>query len=188
MESIGQTVKLAVNSNYRIEQLEKNLRFADNVTNRIQLADAYVAAGRYPDAIALYEESMSGFMADDPTLKMKALVAHFQNKSYDAAITYGRQLENEKSFKNAEERIAFAWSLHFAGNVADAEKEFGGMNKTFTNYPHRLAYVKFLKLHSNHAMLEEVVKEMFEEHDHMKGTERRLYRDVFNELRDLVKK
>src|SRR5688572_17709867 len=51
IENIGQTVKLAVNSNYRIEQLEKTLRFADNVTNRINLADAYVQIGRFEDAI-----------------------------------------------------------------------------------------------------------------------------------------
>ena len=186
IENIGQTVKLAVNSNYRIEQLEKTLRFADNVTNRINLADAYVQIGRFEDAIKLYEESMAGFMAEDPSLKMKALNAHFQNKSYAGAVAYGRQLENEKSFKNAEERIAYAWALHLDGNTSEAESVFSAMNKTFTNYPHRLAYCKFLKSLGKNDILREVGTEMMEEFEHMKGTERRLYRGVFNELRALA--
>jgi hypothetical protein len=188
IENIGQTVKQVVNSNYRIEQLEKAHRFADNVTNKVNLADAYVSIGRYGDAINLYQECMSGFMADDPTLKMKILSAYFHDKAYDHVVALGKQLENEKTFRNAEERIAYSWSLHFVGKSNEAEAEFSAMNKTFTNYPHRLAYCKFLKGEGKNDLLQELITELTEEFEHMKGPERRLYRGIYSEVREMSRK
>src|SRR6187402_50163 len=82
VQTITQTVKEVVNSNYRIEQLEKALRFSENVTNKINLADAYMQVARYNDAAVLYKDSMQGFMADDPTVQMKLLHAYFLQQDY----------------------------------------------------------------------------------------------------------
>jgi hypothetical protein len=97
-------------------------------------------------------------------------------------------LETEKSFRNAEERISYAWALHFAGRTEEAEAEFSSMNKSFTNYNHRLAYCKFLKLHGRQDMLQEVITEIMEEFEHMKGPEKRLYRSVYAEVREMSRK
>jgi hypothetical protein len=131
---------------------------------------------------------MSGFMAEDPTLRMKVLYAHFQNQQYDQVIQVGKLLEQEKTFRNAEERIAYAWSLHLVGRTDEARSEFGAMNKTFTNYPHRLAYCKFLKGQGDTAALQAVLSELNEEFEHMKGPEKRLYRDVQAEVREMARK
>jgi hypothetical protein len=187
IRNISQGVKEVVNSNYRIEQLEKALRFADNVTNKINLADAYMSIGRYTDAAALYQECAQGFMADDPMLRMKILQAFFLEKNYAAAINIGRQLEGDKTFKNSEARIGFAWSTYFAGDVAEAEKIFSDLNKSFTNYPHRVEYCRFLKMTDANETLRDVLAELLEEFDHMKGPERRLYRNTISTVRDMAR-
>jgi hypothetical protein len=51
INTIAEGVKEVVNSNYKIEQLEKALQFSDNITNKTNLADAYVGNNRYTDAI-----------------------------------------------------------------------------------------------------------------------------------------
>lgn len=186
VKTISQGVKEVVNSNYRVEQLEKAVRFNDNLSNKVNLADAYVKLGRYNDAIRLYNDCLSGFMAEDPELRMKALHAAFLNKDYTTSISYGEMLANEKTFKNAEARIAYAWALHFTGNKEKAQAVFQDMNKSFTNYVHRLEYGKFLKETNQLENLKELIAELDGEFNHMKGQERRLHRHIFQQIRDLT--
>ena len=42
IRSLTEGVKGMMNSNYRLEQLERELKFSDNVSNRVNLADAYI--------------------------------------------------------------------------------------------------------------------------------------------------
>lgn len=186
VQTISQGVKEVVNSNYRIEQLEKAVKFNDNLSNKVNLADAYVKIGRYEEAIKLYDECLSGFMAEDPDLRMKALHAAFLNKDYPTAISYGEMLGNEKTFKNSESRIAYAWALHLTGKKDAAQSVFQDLNKSFTNYVHRLEYGKFLKETNQLESLKELVAELDEEFNHMKGQERRLHRQVIQQIRDLT--
>lgn len=185
VQSISEGLKEVVNSNYKIQQLEKALRFSDTISNRIHLADAYVEYGRYSDAIGLYKSCMQGFMADDIGIRKKLLQAHFYNKEYAAAVDYGNALESEKAFKNAEERIAYAWALHYDGKTDAAEKVFKDMDKPFTNYSQRAAYCKFLRVTKNEETLKNMVGELLEEFEHMKGTEKRVHAPVIREVRQL---
>lgn len=185
VQTLADGVKGVVNSNYRTEQLEKALRFNDNVTNKTNLADAYVKLKRYPEAIALYKECLKGFMAEDPDLRMKVLQAAFLDRDFESVISYGNELDGEKTFRNSEARISFAWTLHLKGKTQEAQKVFEDMNKTFTNYRHRLEYGKFLKETNQLELLKNILMDLSEEFNHMKGTERRSYRGIMQEARDL---
>jgi hypothetical protein len=186
VQTISQGVKEVVNSNYRVEQLEKAVRFNDNLSNKVNLADAYAKLGRFEEAIKIYTDCLSGFMAEDPDLRMKVIHAAFMNKDYATSIAYGEMLVNEKTFKNAEARIAYAWSLHLTGKKDEAQSVFQDMNKSFTNYVHRLEYGKFLKETNQLESLKELVSDLGEEFNHMKGQERRLHRHVLQQIKDLT--
>jgi hypothetical protein len=185
LQNISEGVKGIVNTNYKLEQFEKAYRFSNNLTNRVNLADAFVACGRYGEAIALYQESLVGFMAEDPALRMKILSAHFYNGDYDAAIAYGRELESEKTFRDAEEHIGYAWALHHAGRTDEARSRFESMDRSFTNYNHRIAYCKFLRETNRLEDLKAKLLELSDEIEHMKGPERRLRRDVIRDIKAL---
>lgn len=185
LTNITENLKEIVVSNYKVEQLEKALRFSDTITNKLNLADAYTDIGRYPDAIALYTACLQGFMSDDPTVRMKVLKACFLNGDYDKTIFYGDALEREKSFKNSEERVAYAWATYYSGNHDLAENRFAGMDHSFTNYYHRLEYSKFLVKIDKKASAIEKLSELLGEFEHMKSHERRLKSDTFREVKDL---
>jgi hypothetical protein len=186
VQTLAQGVKEVVNSNYKLEQLEKAVRFADNISNKTNLADAYVHYGRYQDAINLYEDCLQGFMADDPTLRMKILHASFLAKDFDRAIAFGDKLEAEKTFKNADARISYAWAFHHAGKSDRAASVFSDMNKSFTNYAHRLEYCRFLHATNNVHELKSVLSELLDEFEHMKGPERRIHREVIRQAREMA--
>ncbi|HEY9049268.1 MAG TPA: hypothetical protein VIN08_25375 [Ohtaekwangia sp.] len=185
IETLAEGVKGVVNSNYKIEQLEKALRFSDNVTNKVNLADAYASYGRYDDAISLYKDCLTGFMADDPVIRIKILFTAFLQKDYETVVTYGEQLESETRFKKAEERAAYAWALHYTGKTEQAEKVFMEMDSSYTNYRQRIEYCKFLKETGKLEELKSKLQEMSEELEHLKGPERKFYRHVAREIRDL---
>lgn len=188
LNSITEGVKELVNSNYKIEQLEKAFRFSDNLTNRLNLADAYVSLQRYEEAIGLYKEGLTGIMADDPALKMKLLHTCFLHKNYKEAIALGESLEKEKKFKDATERISFAWSLYLDQQPEQAEKVFLDMNKANTNFTHRVEYARFLIETSKSKELESLLSELLEEFDHLKGPQRKFHRATINTVKDLYQK
>ena len=185
IKSLEENVKAAVISNYKIEQMEKALRFSDSVKNKVNLADEYVNIARYDDAIPLYESCLQGFMNDDPSLKMKLLNAHFMKGDYDAAVQYGNNLKSEKTFKNSEIRVIYAWSVYQTGQAELAETIFADMDKSFSNYYHRLEYCKYLLKIDKMELAKEKLSELIEEFDHVKGPERRLNRDTFRQIKDL---
>lgn len=185
IESLAEGVKHVVNSNYKLEQLEKAHRLSDNFATKTNLAAGYATFGRYDDAIALYKECMQGFMADDPTLRMKLLRVYFLKQDFEACIELGYQLRSEKLFQYAEERIVFAWALQSAGKTAEAEGEFAAMDKPSSNHKHRLEYCKFLLATERVETAREKLTLLLDEFGLMKGPERKFNSDVYHEAKDL---
>ncbi len=183
LEAIADGVGGVVNSSHRIQQLEKEVNHADSVTNKMNLADAYLAAGRTDQAILLYEQCAEGFMHDDPELRMKLLNAYFLKGDYSTAIRFGEMLENEKSFKNAEEKAALAWSYYHSGDEARAETIFESLDRPFTNYQHRLEYCRFLKKSNKKETLISRLTEILHEFEGMKGQERSNFNALLGEFR-----
>jgi hypothetical protein len=188
IETLAEGVKNVVNTNYKLEQLERAHRLSDNITTKTNLAAAYVAYGRFDEAIALYKECLSGFMADDPILQMKLLQTYFLKPDYAAAVTLGRNLEAEKEFRKSDERISFAWALYYSGNTVDAEKEFQDMDKSSANHWKRMEYAKFLMLTGQRQVAHEKLNTLLEEFELMRGGERKVNSSTIREVKDLVAK
>jgi hypothetical protein len=185
IDAIAENVKEVVNSNYKIEQLEKALKFSESVTNKLNLATAYMEVERYRDAAALYAESLQGFMADDPAVTMKLCHAHFMDNNFAASVECGARLEPLKAFRNSEERVAYAWALHHAGDTGKAESIFIDMDRSFTNYYHRMEYSKFLIKTGKTELAKEKLRDLVDEFEHMNGPERRLKKNTYREIKDL---
>ncbi len=63
---------------------------------------------------------------------------------------------------------------------------FSDMNKSFTNYMHRLEYCRFLLATKDHEELKSVLTELLDEFEHMKATERRVHREIIRQVRELA--
>ncbi|HEX8061320.1 MAG TPA: hypothetical protein VF473_10315, partial [Cyclobacteriaceae bacterium] len=157
---VTEALKTAVNSNYRIEQLEKEAQFNNGATNNIRLADAYIEIGRYGEAAELYDNCRVGFLSDDESLQRKLLKARYLNGEYDKCEALGNDLMGVKGFKNSEERIGLALALHKLGKSDEAKQHFEDMNRTFTNYEHRFAYCEFLISTNNLPAAKELASEL----------------------------
>ncbi|MEI9918466.1 MAG: hypothetical protein WDO14_06655 [Bacteroidota bacterium] len=182
---VSEVLKQVVNSNYKIDQLEKDALFNDSATNNIRLADAYIEAGRYAEAVDLYNTCRVGFLADDESLQRKLLRALYLNNEFDKVEALGSELANTKAFKNSEERIGLAWALHKLGKTEQARQHFEDMNRTFTNYASRQAYCEFLIATNDLTAAKALASELAHEFTMMKAPERRIHRDVIRQVADL---
>lgn len=181
----AEVVKDAFVSNYKIDKLEKEWKFSDNVATKTRLADAYAEAGRYKDAIKLYNSCLEGFMADDPVLQMKLLNAYFADEDFESTIKVGEQLESAADFKNSPEKVAYAWALHRAGHTELAEKTFEAMDKPFTNYQPRWQFCQFLSETDRIADLKEKVRTLVTEFNEMGSNERKLNKAIISDATTL---
>lgn len=186
IETLAEGVKNVVNTNYRLEQLERAHRLSDNITTKSNLAAAYATYGRFDDAITLYKECLTGFMSDDPQLQMRLLQTYFLKKDYEATVSLGQRLEDEKEFRKSEERVSFAWALYYVGNIPDAEKEFQDMDKSSANHWKRMEYAKFLILTGKQDIARDKLTTLLQEFDLMRGGERKVNGATIREVRDLV--
>lgn len=182
---VTEVLKQVVNSNYKIEQLEKEAQFNGSATNNIRLADAYVEVGRFNEAADLYDSCRVGFLADDESLMRKLLNAWYLGGQYAKCESLGAEMSGTKSFKNSTERVSLAWALHKLGKPAEAQKHFEDMNKSYSNYPQRLSYVDFLIATNNLPAAKALTGELTTELEMMKGPERRLHHDVIGQVADL---
>lgn len=183
--SLAEGIKQVVNSNYKIEQLESAVKFSNNAKNKIDLGDAYMVVGRSSEAVTLYEECLTGYLADDSILKMKLLNALFKNGRFEDCIKLGEQLTHDKDFKDAEERIQLALAYHQTGRSESARHEFEAMDRPFTNYEHRYAYAQYLVNVGDVRTAKEKISEMQFEMEMMKGVERRTHREAIDKVEAL---
>lgn len=183
--TIAEGLKQVVNSNYRLEQLERDVKFSNNSRNKILLADEYVANGRFEEAVELYESCRDGYMVEDEPLKRKLMHALFLNKQYDKAVVFGEELNGTKDFRNALEHISLAWCYQNLGRTEEAEKHFADMDRSFTNYPHRFSYCEFFLATDRQEKAKDKLDELLEEIEQMKGPERRVHREIIRQIEEL---
>ncbi len=149
------------------------LALADTLNNRVRLADEYVKKGHYGKAKALYEQCLSGPYADDVPILLRLLDTSFREGDFDTVVSIGRKVHGKPLFRKSDRRIDFAWALYHLDHVEQARTEFSKMDVHYTNYPHRLAYARFLHLVGEEKASQELLGLLVTDMDQMSRTERR---------------
>jgi hypothetical protein len=186
ISTITEGVKVLVYNNYALEKLEKEVKYSETITNKMNLAEAYTERGRHEEAIKLYESCKHGFYENNPELLQKLLRGYFLNKEYNKVIVIGQQLETVKSVGDLEDKVAYAWALHYTGNTPKAETIFKAMDAKFANFPARIEFSKFLIEIGKSNEAKSVLHAISEEHEAMDGYEKHAKRNVVREAKRLL--
>ncbi|MFT5169337.1 MAG: hypothetical protein ACI8P3_004586 [Saprospiraceae bacterium] len=185
VDVVGENITKVVNSNYKTETLEKEVKFSDTVANKALLANEYINIGAFEKAIALFESCLIGTHRDDPEILTGLVKSTYLNKNYTATIDYAQQIESDPVFQKSEERTAYAWALFNTGAKQKAEKIFQAMDHQYSNYAQRLEFSDFLieENRSDEAM--EKLAGMIEEIDLMDRAEKRLNQTIYDKIVNL---
>jgi len=184
IDNISEGVKNAFISNYKIDKLEKQLKYSDTVSNKTELADEHFLAGNYDRSLTLYKSCLNGVHQEDSKILSRILNILYLQKDYQSAINYGEQIQEENLFNNSEEKIALAWSYYHLENYTMAEKKFKEMDLRFSNYKQRFEYANFLSLTNKSSESGLKLQDLINEIDAMDNFEKRSKKFIYKEIKN----
>jgi hypothetical protein len=183
---ITEGVKGLVYSNYAVEKLEKEVKYSETFTNKLNLADAYTERGRYEEAIKLYESCRKGAYETNTDLLRKMIGPYFMHKNYAKAVEIGQQLDAVKSIGDSEDKIVYAWALHHTGETAKAEEQFKKLDAKFANFPARLEFARFLIELGRSNEAKKILIAIKDEHDGMDSYEKKSKQGIARSAKRLL--
>ncbi len=186
VDNLAEGVKELVYSNYTVSKLEKEVKYSETIANKMNLADAYTERGRFDEALTLYNSCKNGFYENDPGLLRKMLLCYFQKKDYGQVIDLGTKLENVKSIALTDDKVAYAWALHFMGDTDKAEEKFKGMNAKFTNFEARIEFSKFYKSLDKFDEAKQILKAIIDEFEGMSSYERSAKKSIVRDAKRVL--
>jgi hypothetical protein len=169
-----------------VDQLEQLVELTDTVSNKIRLADAYVANENYSKAIEIYESCFNKFTEDDEELNEKLLAAYYFNDDYVNTIAFGKKLEQYRFFESSKEKTYYAWSYFELSDDAMAEKIFQEMNIENTNFYHRKEFAKFLMEVDRHDEGRIILEDIMNEIKEMDPYERKSLKEISGEVKVIM--
>ncbi|MEM1321447.1 MAG: hypothetical protein AAGG75_14420 [Bacteroidota bacterium] len=185
MEDLAEEVKSTFISNYKIKELEKQLKFSETTVNKMNLADEYFKVEYYKGALDLYESCLTGNHDADINLLKKIITTSYRMEEYEVVVQYGELLKDNREFKNAAEKSALAWAYFELEQYEKAEAVFQGIDVRFSNYELRLEYAKFLEITGHIEEGKDKLEELLEELESMDRKERRQKKSIYGQVRAL---
>lgn len=187
VEQVQAGVTTVLNPTGKIKKMEQQLRFSDTFSNRVQLADTYLAAGEIKKAIALYEGSLTGAFTENEYVLTQLSSAYFQVQRYADVIASTKKISKLPQFPRSGAHLHYAIALEKAGHPEAAEKEFKLMKVRFAYYESRYQYGMFLLRANRYEEARQVFTDMIEEATQLSPRERRSHRKWMNYAKDQLK-
>ncbi|MBL4678158.1 MAG: tetratricopeptide repeat protein [Mucilaginibacter sp.] len=177
-----------VNPGGAIKKLEEQLKFTDTFNNRIQLADAYLAAGYTDKAIDLYTASLTGAFAENEHVIEQLMVAYNQQEEYEKVIPLAQKIYKTPQFACSKAHVVYAMALEANGQLEQAEAEFKSIKGRYSNFEQRYQYGLFLVRQERYEDAEKMLTEMLDEQPHLSAVEKRSNRQWFGKAKEELKK
>ncbi len=155
----GSTLGKLVDPGRELRQMQEELELNDSVKNRLALAKAYVDAGMFDEAIAMYESCMQGIHTDDPPAMEGLCCAYFFKGDYAGAKEKLLTLREMRGERTGDEfDLLLARTYEYMGETQAALEEYAYLEKVFTGEEARCRYALLLKKEGRN----EEARELFE--------------------------
>lgn len=144
IEGVGKALAKTLNPGAEIRRLQDQLAVTPSVQNRIELARAYVAAGKPAEAVSLYEACLQGLHQDDPRVLYELAAAyHAGGRLEDARRTYERFRTTTAPSK--EQQLLSARIHEDAGDLEAALLEYAALARSSAGEEARVRYALLLR-------------------------------------------
>ena len=129
-----------------LRRLEQRHKMSGSVDATRHLAGELMEAGRFQEAIARYEDALTGLYEQDPDLLLGLATAQFANEQFeDARNTLDRLKEHNPDFRSSEGHLIYARSTEACGDLDSAREEYAAVVAYFAGAEARARYGRFLE-------------------------------------------
>lgn len=159
--SMAKDVARKLNPGAEIKRLEDVVALTPTVNNRMELARAYLRAGRKADAVRTYESCAQGIHADDPRLLYEMTIAYFDTGDLEKARDSFRRLRKQGTI-TPEQHLLGARVHEELGEVETALAEYQALAGRAAGEEGRTRYALLLKAVGRddeaHAIFDQIVR------------------------------
>jgi hypothetical protein len=187
-EKIQSEITSIINPTKKIKDLEKKLEFSDTYTNKIDLADAYLANNDFTNAIINYKETLKDTSQNNLYAHQQLILCYFQLKDFVGVIDSSEYIKNKPEFKGSKQQFCYGLALKEIGELEKAEIELKQIDRPYSNYSERLELAKFFIENNKTTEGKELLNEISSESQYMTKPNRRIYRATIAEVERLLKR
>lgn len=175
---LGLSVRLPRNPEKVISRLTEELEFTNTVEKRVQLAHAYAAAKRFPEAIETVNACLKGVFKDDALLTFELAKLCFVAGQHQDALESLRALDRLKSKHARYERQLLTARCHEAlGQIPEARASYEQAVLLSVGEEARYGFAQLLVNQGDHDAARKLFEEILRNAKHGGGPYRRANRD-----------
>jgi hypothetical protein len=147
-----------------LRRAESEARVTSNVASRQRYAQELVRHNRYDDAIAQYNEALSGLYEHDPNLMLGLAQAQFGKGDASAArATLDELIRLNPDFRSPNGHLLYARSLEAEGNVTKALEEYRVLAPSYPGAEAAVRYAQLLEKQGRRSEAQQVARELLEQ-------------------------
>jgi hypothetical protein len=176
--SLGFNVRLPRNPEKIIARLTEELEFSNTVEKRVQLAHAYAAAKRFPEAIETVCSCLRGVFKDDALLTFELAKLHFAAGQHREALASLAALDRMKSKHARYERQLLEARCHESlGEFVQARASYEQAVLLSVGEEARYGFAQLLAAQGENDAAQKLFEEILRNAKHGGGPYRRANRD-----------
>jgi hypothetical protein len=157
-------LKKALDPTADLRRYEGESRVAGNVASRQRYAQELVRHERYDEAIAQYQQALTGLYQHDPNLMLGLAQAQFSKGDAPAArATLDELIASNPDFRSPAGHLLYARALEAEGNTAKALEEYSVVAPAYPGAEAAVRYAQLLQAQGRKAEVEKVVRELLDQ-------------------------
>jgi hypothetical protein len=147
-----------------LRRYEGESRVTGNVASRQRYAQELVRHERYDEAIAQYQQALTGLYQRDPNLMLGLAQAHFSKGDAPAArATLDELIANNPDFRSPAGHLLYARALEAEGNTAKALEEYSVVALAYPGAEAAVRYAQLLQAQGRKAEAQKVARELLDQ-------------------------
>ena len=157
-------LKKAMDPTADLRRYEGESRVAGNVASRQRYAQELVRHERYDEAIAQYQQALTGLYQHDPNLMLGLAQAQFSNGDASAArATLDELIASNPDFRSPAGHLLYARALEAEGNTAKALEEYSVVAPAYPGAEAAVRYAQLLQAQGRKAEAQKVARELLDQ-------------------------
>lgn len=179
--------KRALDPGAQLRRYENEARVTGNVASRQHYAEELVRHQRYDEAIAQYEQALTGLYEHDPNLMLGLAQAQFaKGEAAAARATLDELIRLNPQFRSPAGHLLYARALEAEGNIPKALEEYRVLAPSYPGAEAAVRYAQLLDAQGRREEAQRVARELLEQARIAPGHYRRAQRAWLEAARKLV--
>lgn len=147
-----------------LRRFEREAEVTGNVASRQRYAEELARHGRYGEAIAQYQQTLTGLYEHDPNLMLGLAHAQFGKGDASAArATLEALMQHNPDFDSPERHLLYARSLEQEGNLERALAEYQTLAHAYPGAEAAVRYAQLLERHGQREEARKVARELLDQ-------------------------